>query len=55
MEGVGGRDQSYNNFGPRYSSEHATSDSKSVQSDYRGSKRVVGVINVPQEGLKQPI
>ena len=27
---------------------------KNVQSDYRGPKRVLGVLNVPQEGLKLP-
>ena len=50
----GGGEQSDNNFDPKCSSGYATSDSKSVQSDYRGSKRVVGVINVPQKGLKLP-
>ena len=49
-----GRIANDNIFDPRCSSGYATSDSKSVQSDYRGPKRVVGVINVPQEGLKLP-
>ena len=46
MEGEGGGEQSDNNFDPKCSSGSATIDSKSVQSEYRGPKRAVGVINV---------
>ena len=55
MEGGGGREQSDISFDLKCSSGYATSDSKSVQSDNRGPERVVGVIHVPQEGLKVPI
>ena len=47
-----GGEQNENNSYPKCSSGYATSDSKSVLSDYRGPKRAVGIINVPQEVLK---
>ena len=54
MEGGGGREQSDISFDLKCSSGYTTSDSKSFQSDNRGPRMTMRVLNLPQVGLKLP-